>query len=750
MPSRAIALLLGIFCFVAVGEAQTAASDIDECLLSETCPAYSICSNTPGSYYCVCKPGFVSSSGEVTFTNNLTECRDIDECSQLPMPCITNSLCDNRKGGYRCRCISGYQAINLTRGLFQIPAECRDINECAENPFICGSESYATCTNTPGSYRCGCRPGYIVASHGDDNQSLVNCTEIVFRCQSDFLQERDLLRRCQDPSPQTAPGTNYTSFCMLVKSTLNVLQDPCRKDNSSVSLQKAAKGFGSVLEAASTWSNLSSEQRSTSATVFLQSVESTVLAIFARPSENGSQTIRTEFLDIQTKVIQDDECSAENPLFSLSAKGETMVIRCRTVYGTEARGLGGVAFASYVGLESILNGSFLEKNSTGNFQMNSRVAGAILARQMKTDLLDPILYTFENILQSRSSDQLYCVSWDAKARQGGWMRAGCRVLHFNATHTTCSCTHVSNLAVLMSVGEITMDFALFIITHVGLGLSLLCLLLAILTFLLCRPIRGTNTSIHMQLCLCLFLADLLFLTAVERGTSHKLACAIIAGLLHFLFLSCFSWMFLEAVVLFLTVRNLKVVNYFGTRNIKTRYLSIFGYGFPAIVVAVSAGIMPEGYGRWESCWLSPEKGFFWSFLGPVCAIIGINCILFALKLWMLRERLSALNAEVSTLKNTRLLTFKAITQVFILGCTWVLGLFQFGPLATVMAYLFTIINSLQGVFIFLVHCLLNRQVREEYRRWLTRKSKSESSAISMSTMATSSKTIMGPVAPRPR
>ena len=58
----------------------------------------------------------------------------------------------------------------------------------------------------------------------------------------------------------------------------------------------------------------------------------------------------------------------------------------------------------------------------------------------------------------------------------------------------------------------------------------------------------------------------------------------------------------------------------------------------------------------------------------------------------------------------RLLTFKAFAQLFILGCSWVLGIFQIGPMANVMAYLFTIINSLQGAFIFLIHCLLNRQV----------------------------------------
>lgn len=58
----------------------------------------------------------------------------------------------------------------------------------------------------------------------------------------------------------------------------------------------------------------------------------------------------------------------------------------------------------------------------------------------------------------------------------------------------------------------------------------------------------------------------------------------------------------------------------------------------------------------------------------------------------------------------RMLTFKATAQLLILGCTWCLGILQVGPAAHAMAYLFTIINSLQGVFIFLVYCLLSQQV----------------------------------------
>ncbi|XP_030149621.1 adhesion G protein-coupled receptor E1 [Lynx canadensis] len=202
-------------------------------------------------------------------------------------------------------------------------------------------------------------------------------------------------------------------------------------------------------------------------------------------------------------------------------------------------------------------------------------------------------------------------------------------------------------------------------------------------------------------------------------------------------------MLVEAVMLFLMVRNLKVMNYFSSRNIKMWYLCAFGYGLPGLVVAVSAGVQPQGYGMRNRCWLNTETGFVWSFLGPVCAIILINSILLTCTLCILRQKLSSVNAEVSTLKDTRLLTFKAFAQLFILGCSWVLGIFQIGSMASIMAYLFTIINSLQGTFIFIIHCLLNRQVREEYRKCITRKTKrspeSQTSGMLLSSVPSTSK-----------
>uniref|UniRef100_A0A2K6GSB0 Adhesion G protein-coupled receptor E2 n=1 Tax=Propithecus coquereli TaxID=379532 RepID=A0A2K6GSB0_PROCO len=327
-----------------------------------------------------------------------------------------------------------------------------------------------------------------------------------------------------------------------------------------------------------------------------------------------------------------------------------------------------------------------------------------------------------------------------RERHKGWLQDARPVLlsHVNAAFLSNKDTRNLSSPVTFVFSHREEAPVLTIITYVGLGLSLLCLLLAALTFLLCKAIQNTSTSLHLQLSLCLFLAHLLFLTAIDR-TEPKVLCAIIAGALHYLYLASFTWMLLEGLHLFLTARNLTVVNYSSGSRFMRKLTFPVGYGIPAVIVAISAASHPHLYGTPARCWLNPEKGFIWGFLGPVCAIVSVNLAFFLMTLWILKSRLSSLNSEVSTLQNTRMLTFKATAQLFILGCTWCLGMLQVGPAAQVMACLFTVTNTLQGVFIFLVYCLLSQQVREQYRKWFKgiRKSRAESEVYVLSSRATS-------------
>ncbi|CAI9532543.1 unnamed protein product, partial [Staurois parvus] len=55
---------------------------------------------------------------------------------------------------------------------------------------------------------------------------------------------------------------------------------------------------------------------------------------------------------------------------------------------------------------------------------------------------------------------------------------------------------------------------------------------------------------------------------------------------------------------------------------------------------------------------------------------------------------------------------------FLLGITWGLGFFSFGPGKIVIQFLFTIFNSLQGFFIFFFYCVAKENVRKQWRRYL--------------------------------
>ncbi|KAJ8953237.1 hypothetical protein NQ318_015817 [Aromia moschata] len=64
----------------------------------------------------------------------------------------------------------------------------------------------------------------------------------------------------------------------------------------------------------------------------------------------------------------------------------------------------------------------------------------------------------------------------------------------------------------------------------------------------------------------------------------------------------------------------------------------------------------------------------------------------------------------------------AFVLVFLLGLTWTFGFLYLNKESVAMAYIFAALNSLQGFFIFLFHCVQNEKVRKEYRKFIRRHS----------------------------
>ena len=62
----------------------------------------------------------------------------------------------------------------------------------------------------------------------------------------------------------------------------------------------------------------------------------------------------------------------------------------------------------------------------------------------------------------------------------------------------------------------------------------------------------------------------------------------------------------------------------------------------------------------------------------------------------------------------------AFVLVVLLGLTWLFGLFYIDSRSVFIAYIFTALNSLQGLFIFVFHCLMSDKV-SKYGAWVGEK-----------------------------
>lgn len=80
---------------------------------------------------------------------------DVDECSELYGICNAGR-CSNTFGSFMCICPDGFVLDETQRN-------CIDIDECQEFDDICGVGS---CINKEGSYTCFCPPGYVLVPGG--------------------------------------------------------------------------------------------------------------------------------------------------------------------------------------------------------------------------------------------------------------------------------------------------------------------------------------------------------------------------------------------------------------------------------------------------------------------------------------------------------------------------------------------------------------------------------------------------------
>ncbi|XP_068677449.1 uncharacterized protein [Montipora foliosa] len=666
---------------------------------------------------------------------------DHDECADKSHTCHKNAACINTAVSYECKCAQGFIGTGTT---------CEEIPEGFGDEHFCTQENVADIewrkTMTQRQDVSSCPEGTVgmALRRCSGNPAVWNLPDLS-DCVSKWMA--DIREQLNNPNVSASFIANqlsnltdvksgkplYAGDLKLVVDVIGVLtrRGPGNSNNES---QDALRTFvKDVVGTASnildnknlrSWTFMPKESQGQKASSLIDSLD-----VLALDMANGSNSNATEMKNIVITVSAIAELRTSKSLvMTQQEKGDVGFANAVSFpasivneYSSTGSKPDYATFVSYKTLAVLLTPRGVrsaEDHQEEPPSINSAVVSLNLRPLAKKTFKDPVVIMLQHTLVSKEENNASCVFLDID-RNISWSHTGCQVNSSNTTHTVCHCYHLTSFAVLMSVKQDISaiskghQLALSLITYIGVSISVVALCLAFLTFYFFRFSKSGRTFIHKNLTIALIFAQVVFLFGINK-TANKLVCKSIAIALHYFFLVSFAWMALEGVMLYLML-----VKVFHTKTSSSKTKKIFfslGWGLPVVIVVTSGVMFHQGYGTPAYCWLSLDRGFIWSFVGPVLLVLAFNFICLGMTFRIMSHSGPASNKKRTS--KIRRWSKACMLLTCILGLTWLFGVFYINQESLFMAYFFTVFNTLQGVFIFLFHCVGDEKVRLEYRRVL--------------------------------
>ncbi|KAI8490097.1 hypothetical protein Bbelb_321670 [Branchiostoma belcheri] len=388
--------------------------------------------------------------------------------------------------------------------------------------------------------------------------------------------------------------------------------------------------------------------------------------------------------------------------------------------------------------------------------VGSRIIGSRIAGLSIKNLSQPVTISVRPVEDFSPEDvgRFRCVFWDfeAEAGQGAWSSEGCvNQGEENGTYT-CTFNHLTNFAVFFDLkdGFGAHERLLEIITTIGCVVSITGLVLTLLSFIVTmkynRRIVGAHAKnqrlVLINLCVALLAIIIVFLAGINQTTS-PIGCTIVAAFLHYFLLSALIWMAMEAVNIYLAA--VMVFDHYVTRNFIYKAAAV-AWGFPLLItICTAAPSSLYDYRNDKYCWLA-QVPLQYAFLLPAGLIMTFNIAVFSIVMYRLINREKKQKKLTGGQKNeadhqwvTRQLR-RAFSIMVLFGLTWVFGFFfviDDNTARTVFAYLFCICNTLQGLFIFIFHCVMREDVQKWRREFFCKRKKKNHYEVNRSTFSSS-------------
>ncbi|XP_014661398.1 PREDICTED: brain-specific angiogenesis inhibitor 1-like [Priapulus caudatus] len=292
-----------------------------------------------------------------------------------------------------------------------------------------------------------------------------------------------------------------------------------------------------------------------------------------------------------------------------------------------------------------------------------------------------------------------------------WLQEGCKIIETGENHTVCECEQTGTFAIQLS--DVVRYEELNIVTLIGAIICIVSSMLTIVYFMIRMSSANMdeNNGHIVSLCVSLTLANGMFIAGVYIVPGDDVVCKLTTVALMYLYLVVFT------CLIPLIVQPIVSITYDihqtskGSRSIMLWLIALTWVlpGIPTAFTAVFADITSL-HGKLY-CWLSLQTDLMWATIGPIIAIYAVSFVLFIGAVVRIYGSDNVLPRLTSRRATYWISGFWILFML--LYPTW-----QFGVIATndnnvvIYHWLYGLLNSILGIFIFLYYAVLNPQIND--------------------------------------
>ncbi|XP_078130069.1 adhesion G-protein coupled receptor G1-like isoform X2 [Sander vitreus] len=526
-----------------------------------------------------------------------------------------------------------------------------------------------------------------VVSHNDSVLCQIRCLDTATVCQQSSFDENT----CNEMVPPV-----NDRYIINIRNNCFNCDNPVKKPDEKIQLNVTIKTEGGKLNAAQAAAIMNNMAN------LATSITGSSAALTVAEGVTGVLVKQKEPANLQKVLLA---YRSSNDSMSMIENKETLTKFSRSItVSKEAFEKANLnSTTSFVAVLRFLNLALDKKNSTV-------LENEVLAIEMGstiTNLTDKMQIHFWNMKYKGIPS---CQSWNGEGSQPNWTDNGCQTIH-DGQNISCECSHLTFFAILMSPLNETLSSSnlnyLTIITQVGCGLSMFFLCIVIFMHFLLRRTKASNATrllVHLVSAMCLLNFTFLINNFVAN-LKNSVGCKIMAALMHYFMLTTFTWFAVQAFHLCLQI-------YTGGQIVIHRYIlkvSIVSWVLPSVVVIVL--LILEKYGEQviytndseqtaAMCWITDDLVHYVVNIGYYVLVFIFTFITFIVILsWLFFLKRTRIGPTSTHVKKTVII----LGLCCMLGITWGFAFFAYGALQITSYYIFTVLNSFQGFFLFIYY-----------------------------------------------